>query len=359
MKKEQAIGFADLAVERRKIKHQFFTEINTLIDWRPITTLINRYYTKGSNAVGNPAYPGLLLFKMSLLQTWYNLSDYEVEEQVNDRISFSRFVGLSIDAKAPDHSVLSRFRSIMTQQKAYDKLLKALNKQLEKQQILIRSGQAMIDASVTQSPRLPKGKPEYEIVEDRAEEPITESEPTKEQEPAVRLVKKIQPGVDTQARWLRKGKKLHYGYKKHVVTDREGLVLGVHTTAANVQEIANLEEVLACCDLPQRTALYGDKGYQSQNNKDILSSKKLKSRLMYKAKKKQSLSNRELNFNKAVSKLRYKIERTFGGMKRWFGGGVCRYVGLAKTHTQHLLEAIAYNLYRSPGIIVSNALAMS
>jgi hypothetical protein len=38
----------------------------------------------------------------------------------------------------------------------------------------------------------------------------------------------------------------------------------------------------------------------------------------------------------------YLVERIFGGMNRWFHCGT-RYVGLAKTHAQHLLEAIAYN----------------
>ena len=38
------------------------------------------------------------------------------------------------------------------------------------------------------------------------------------------------------------------------------------------------------------------------------------------------------------------------------GGGTARYVGLAKTHAQHIMEAVAYNLYRTPGIIVSNSL---
>jgi len=50
------------------------------------------------------------------------------------------------------------------------------------------------------------------------------------------------------------------------------------------------------------------------------------------------------------------VERTFGSMRRWFRCGVARYIGLAKTHTQHLLEAIAYNLYRAPGIIISNGI---
>ncbi|MBC7553542.1 MAG: transposase [Taibaiella sp.] len=53
----------------------------------------------------------------------------------------------------------------------------------------------------------------------------------------------------------------------------------------------------------------------------------------------------ELKFNTAISKDRYKIERTFGSMKRWAGAGIARYLGLTKTHTQHLLEAMTNNLY--------------
>ena len=30
--------------------------------------------------------------------------------------------------------------------------------------------------------------------------------------------------------------------------------------------------------------------------------------------------------------------------------------GLSKTHAQHIMESIAYNLYRTPGIIVSNSI---
>jgi transposase, IS5 family len=69
---------------------------------------------------------------MSLLQTWYGLSDYELEDQVNDRISFSRFVGIGMDGTVPDHSVVSRFRTELTQKRAYDKLLISINEQLEK-----------------------------------------------------------------------------------------------------------------------------------------------------------------------------------------------------------------------------------
>lgn len=68
---------------------------------------------------------------MSLLQTWYGLSDYEVEDRVNDSISFSYFCGLHIDQVALGHSTLSRFRTILTKAKAYKPLFKEINSQLE------------------------------------------------------------------------------------------------------------------------------------------------------------------------------------------------------------------------------------
>lgn len=352
MKNEKHIGFADLAAERRKVKTEFFDQVNTLIDWRLISNIINKYYQKGESVSGRPAYEGLLLFKICLLQTWYNLSDYEVEDQVNDRISFSRFVGLSIDDKCPDHSVISRFRTELTQKDVYEKLFKAMNKQLEKKKILVKGG-VIVDASITDSPRKPKGKTEYEIVEDRQQE--AKEEEREKEASQFKLIKKTQPGVDSEGRWVKKAGKLRFGYKKHTVTDAQGLVLGIVTTAANVNEISNLEDVLDTCELAERTWVKADKGYKSKKNDTILQQKRLRNHIMNKAGKNRKLTEREIQVNKIVSKTRYKVERTFGSIKRWFGGGVARYVGLSKMHTQHLMEAIAYNLYRSPGIIMSQS----
>ena len=60
--------------------------------------------------------------------------------------------------------------------------------------------------------------------------------------------------------------------------------------------------------------------------------------------------------NKAISPIRSTIERTFSSIRRWFHGGRCRYRGLAKTHTQNILKSIAFNLYRTPGIIMSSCI---
>jgi len=56
----------------------------------------------------------------------------------------------------------------------------------------------------------------------------------------------------------------------------------------------------------------------------------------------------EKTFNKLIGKVRFKVERTFGSVKKWFKGGVARYRGLEKMHTQNLIEAICYNQDRSP-----------
>ena len=69
MKAQQITGFADIVLSGRKIKEDFFQQINTLIDWKPIERLINRYYEKGKSVSGCPGYAGLILFKMTLLQT--------------------------------------------------------------------------------------------------------------------------------------------------------------------------------------------------------------------------------------------------------------------------------------------------
>ena len=45
-----------------------------------------------------------MMFKILLLQTWYGLSDYEVEERINDSLPFSEFLLLDMGLPAPDHS---------------------------------------------------------------------------------------------------------------------------------------------------------------------------------------------------------------------------------------------------------------
>lgn len=341
LEKEPTLADSFCDLRTRKIKTTFFTQINELLDWEKISLIIDTHYHKGKSVTGKPSYDGLLLFKMCLLQTWYGLSDYEVEDRVNDSISFGYFCGLNIDQVAPDHSTLSRFRTALTKSAVFELLFKEINLQLEAHKIIVKTG-AIIDASVIDTPLRPKGKTNHKVTEDREDEQAVEAE------------REYASSVDTDGAWLKKRGKYHFGFKKHHVTDDEGLVLGVLTTKASTNEIANLEEVLDTADLPENIPLKADKGYQSKKNSGILKARKLKNHILKKAVKNKPLTKWEKKFNKLVGKTRFKVERTFGGIKRWFNGGLARYRGIAKMHTQNLMEAVCYNLYRSPGIIASN-----
>ena len=121
----------------------------------------------------------------------------------------------------------------------------------------------------------------------------------------------------------------------------------VITAAANQSDTKNLKGVLDKLNLL--------KGYKSTANDELLRGKMVKNRIMRKAVRNKPLTFREGLLNKAISRTLYKVEQTFEGTKLWFGGGVARYVGLEKMHTQHL-QAIAYNLYRSLGIVMSKCL---
>ena len=273
-----------------------------------------------------------------LLQTWYNLSDYGVEEQVNESPSCMRFCGLQLADEVPDHSVVCRFRKAFNQSGAWEVLLQQINRQFTKHGLSIKQGAAMIDASVTPTPRKPRGKSSYTL----SEEPGTP--PTKEEK----------SGVDQEARWVKQGGKLQYGYKCHYLAEaQEGLRLTVHTTPAKAHDSQLLGNCLNKVKLPQRSRVLADKGYCSQANEALLRSRGLRSGIQPKVYRNKPLTHREKQYNKLVGKVRYKIERVFGSIKRWFGRLEARYVGIAKTHGQHGLEALAYSLYRLPKINMS------
>jgi transposase, IS5 family len=237
--KDNRMSFLQPYVERRKIKDIFFTQINTLIDWHSLESLVNKHYQKGNSAVGRKAYPSLLLLKMCLLQTWYSLSDYEIEEAVNDRISFMKFCGLQFEDDVPDHSIISRFRSTLTEANAYDELLQAINKQLAAKNILIKEG-VIIDASITPTPHRPKGKKVYEIqAEEKSEATSIAASSNKHFVTPPVLTRKTTG--DQEGSWVKKNGKIYYGYKKHYLVDQtHGLVEYKRVRRVNMRALSSL-----------------------------------------------------------------------------------------------------------------------
>lgn len=134
-----------------------FKKINTVVDWTRIDRILVRNYPVGKSHEGNEAYPPLLLLKCFLLQKWFRIdSDPELETQINDRISFKKFLGIPFDQPSPDHCTFSRFRSRFSAD-----VMRAVNNELLSQfaskGLTINEGVA-VDARLVQSASHPRSK---------------------------------------------------------------------------------------------------------------------------------------------------------------------------------------------------------
>ena len=86
---------------------------------------------------GRPSYPPLMMVKVLLLEQWYNLSDPQMEEALQDRISFRRFVGLGLH-DTPDYSTISRFRATLEELGISETLFRELEAQLDERGLVLK-----------------------------------------------------------------------------------------------------------------------------------------------------------------------------------------------------------------------------
>ena len=135
-------------VDKHSRKNEFFSQINKLVNWEPITTKLKKKYTKGLTDRGAKAYSPLLLFKMHLISKWYQLSDTQTEAMVYDSISALRFCGLTIEDSVPGHSTLSRFKKELIEQGTLENLEKDFEAQLNLKNLEIQLGKGRIDARI-------------------------------------------------------------------------------------------------------------------------------------------------------------------------------------------------------------------
>ena len=81
---------------------------------------------------GRPPYDAVMMFKVMVLQALYSLSDDQAEFQIQDRLSFMRFLGLGLRGKVPDAKTIWLFREHLTQARAVENLFARFDKHLTK-----------------------------------------------------------------------------------------------------------------------------------------------------------------------------------------------------------------------------------
>jgi len=134
------------------------------------------------------------------------------------------------------------------------------------------------------------------------------------------------------------------------------LVIAVETTAANQHDSLPMLALLDKVAVKPGSRLHADKAYSSQKHREALKARGIKNGIQDKAVKNKSLTARQLQRNRLITRFRYVVERTFGSQVRWRGGKTLRYQGRAKAHAWHILLAIAYDLKRLPKLFVQSSI---
>ena len=285
----------------------------------------------GRSGYGPQAYDCLKMFKALVLQAWHSLSDRALEEALRVRLDFIAITQLE---EVPDETTICRFRNLLIKRGLMDKLLDEVNAQLESKGFKIKESKgAILDATLITSAARPRRELKGIAVDRQEDEVIFE------------VTGNESLSHDPNATWLKKGKRSYFGYKGFMAVDKEdGYITYVHVTPAHISEVRELAHILPHLKLKGR--LYGDKGYASKDNKNLLKQKGFKNALMEKAKKNKPLTSIQRLFNKMISKIRYKVQQGFGTLKRKFTFARASYLTKEKVQAQMTLKAIAFNLLK-------------
>jgi len=258
--------------------------INRVIDWTRVEERLKDYYEVGRQEEGADAYPPLMLLKALLLQKWFRIpSDPELENKINDRLSFKKFLGLPFDHLSPDHSPFSRFRSRLSKE-AMTWINNEVLQQFSRKGLTINEGIA-IDARLIESASRPFSEEE---LEERKEKRAT---------PEGQVDKNGQPlkfSRDLESDWTVNGDIPHFGLKEHASVDTEnGFILATELTPASHHDSPYLPLCAAAsCHTGQpikiiydsvpegTTPRRADKGYFGEPNRSFLSLNQIKYGIM-------------------------------------------------------------------------------
>jgi IS5 family transposase len=303
-------SFVDALLSRELGHSDVLERLVGLVKWYRLEKVMNGLRQEAGP--GRPGYRPLELFKGLLLQSLYGLSDAELEYALRDRLSFRRFVGLSLEDSVPDHSTYCRFRNLLVSEGRLEKLFAELDRQLELAGVVIKRG-TMLDATVIEAAARPPG-------EERASA-----------DPDARFVKRQGKGGST------------FGYKAHVGVDQgSGLIRAVCTTPANVNDTTPADHLIR----GDERQVLADAAYHTHAREQALRSRGIKPRLMRRANKHHPvLPPRVRRLNRLIARQRAAVETTFATLKRRMGLRV-RYRGQLKVAGQVLLAAIAFNMRR-------------
>jgi transposase, IS5 family len=274
----------------------------------------------------------IVMFRMLVLQSLYNLSDEQVEYQVRDRLSFTRFLRLGFEDSIPDGTTLWLFRETLAKAGLIERLFERFGQHLEAKGYIARGGQ-MVDATIVAVPKQRNSREENEAVK------VGKTPESWEKNPAKNRQK------DKDARWTKKHGKSFFGYKNHVNADaKHKLIRQYAVTDASVHDSRKFEGLVNRANTS--ADVYADSAYRSAETEAKLRARGLRSRIHERACRSHSLSKAQERANRQKSKIRARVEHVFGAQQTSPGGRLVRTIGILRAKAKIGLQNLAYNIRR-------------
>jgi transposase, IS5 family len=333
-------GFFDLDARLAKIDSNgdVLAQLNAAVDWELFRPTLQRLRDKpGKSPAGRKGFDLVLMFKVLILQSLYGLSDAQTEGQILDRLSFTRFLGLSLGDAVPDEKTIWKFRDELARAGLAEALFAGFDGFLRANGFAARKGQ-IVDASIVRVPRQHNRRDENAAIKE-GDTPEEWSEEKRRQK-------------DADATWTKKSGRYEFGYKNHIQVDVENkFIRDYAVTAAGVHD----SQVFGGLLDPRNTSadVWADSAYRSAEHERMLADNGYRSHVQRKAQKGRPLGAHEIRGNRRRSRVRARVEHVFGMQVQRMGGRLTRGVGLVRVGCRVGLRNLAYNLTRFSHLLSS------
>ena len=308
----------DYAAKKKRTKRDVFLgEMSAVVPWGILERLIEPHYPKMGPQGGRRPFPLAVMLRIYCLQQWYNLSDPGAEEALYDIQSIRAFAGLDLGRDAiPDETTILNFRHLLERHDLTKAIFEGVAAHLAAKGELLRGG-TIVDATLIAASPSTKNK------EQRRDPEMTSS---------------------------KKGNQWFFGMKAHIGVDAEsGLVHTAGVTTGKVHDA----KVMANLIREDDTAVYGDKGYASDEKKRAAEEAGVLWAVKEKAKPGRDLTKHQRARNRRFGKVRAKVEHVFRVLKCQFGYRRVRYRGIAKNGAQVFALLALANIFIARGRLAS------
>jgi transposase, IS5 family len=297
---------------------------------------------------GRPPFDPVMMFKILVIQAMDNLSDERAEFLINDRMSFMRFLGLSLSDRVPDARTIWLFREKLTKAKVIEPLFARFDAALRASGYIAMSGQ-IVDASLVAAPRQRNTEAEKQAIKEGRVPEEWEAEPAKLRQ------------KDRDARWTVKFTKAKpkedgstppcdlaiplFGYQNHVSIDRGfGFIRKWAASDAAAYAGARLRNGLL--DKSNTASnVWADTAYRRAANEAFMKKNGFVSRVHRKKPKGRPMPNAVRRANAAKSKIRSRVEHVFAKQKERMRLFI-RTIGIARAKVKIGMANLAYNFKR-------------